>query len=324
MSRVEPDRQPILGVAEGDAKRADAAALQAALDAAAAQDGADAALFEAQFGSVAVGRLLAGSMSVDEYIESTSYEAGVSGSGWRIDANGDVEFNSGTFRGQVTIGSGTDFSSGYDPSTKETPAGAQSKADGAYNAARDPSNWASGVVPSEIQISGNYTSGSSGWAIDGLGNVEFNDGTFRGTLSGAGGTFTGSVSAAGGDVQIGSDGIWLAVGDTSARRIKFGEPGFGADAEIYMPNDNVMEIDAPIAVNIKGLQVGNSDLTFEFQNHQIFHEGNHNHNTGSRTTTGPSQAYTSLITSDNGATYNDGFMVNHEHGLNNHTHSLTI
>lgn len=53
-----------------------------------------------------------------QYIQSTSYVAG--SSGWRINADGSVEFNSGTFRGTVVIGSGTTFEPGYDPSEKAT------------------------------------------------------------------------------------------------------------------------------------------------------------------------------------------------------------
>lgn len=43
--------------------------------------------------------------------------------------------------------------------------------------------------------SGNYSAGLSGWAIDADGNCEFNNGTFRGTLTGANGTFEGTVYA---------------------------------------------------------------------------------------------------------------------------------
>ncbi|RAS62622.1 putative phage tail protein [Vibrio diazotrophicus] len=41
----------------------------------------------------------------------------------------------------------------------------------------------------------NYTQGVNGWKIDKNGNVEFNDGTFRGTLEGVDGYFTGTVYA---------------------------------------------------------------------------------------------------------------------------------
>ena len=41
-----------------------------------------------------------------------------------------------------------------------------------------------------------FVSGSTGWAIDGDGNVEFNSGEFRGALDAATGTFAGALSAA--------------------------------------------------------------------------------------------------------------------------------
>ena len=82
-----------------EVEAADAAALQAAIDAAAASDEAGVALYEAQFGSVAVGRLLAGSLAVNQYVESTGYVPG--SAGWHIDADGSVEFNSAIFRGAI-------------------------------------------------------------------------------------------------------------------------------------------------------------------------------------------------------------------------------
>ena len=111
------DRQPVVGQGPGDARRAekrarqqpntagfvkeadlasaeaslraeveaaDAAALQAAIDAAAASDEAGAALFEAQFGSIAVGRLQAGTIDVAIELNSPIINAG----GTTIDSNG--------------------------------------------------------------------------------------------------------------------------------------------------------------------------------------------------------------------------------------------
>jgi len=55
----------------------------------------------------------------------------------------------------VTIGPGTTFESGYDPSTKETPAGAQAKADAAYAAAQ---SFVNGVASDlQNQIDGSIT-----------------------------------------------------------------------------------------------------------------------------------------------------------------------
>ena len=59
-----------------EVEAADAAALQAAIDAAAAQGTAEDALFEAQFGSIAVGRLQAGTINVAISLTSPSIFAG--------------------------------------------------------------------------------------------------------------------------------------------------------------------------------------------------------------------------------------------------------
>jgi len=82
----EADLASVEGELRAEVEAADAAALQAAIDAAAAQDDAGAALFEAQFGSVVVGRLDAGTLNVALDI----------GAGGQISAGG----------GDVTIGSG--------------------------------------------------------------------------------------------------------------------------------------------------------------------------------------------------------------------------
>ena len=48
---------------------------------------------------------------------------------------------------------------------------------------------------SAVIKSSNYSTGSAGWKIDSDGTVEFESGTFRGNLDGAGGTFSGTISA---------------------------------------------------------------------------------------------------------------------------------
>jgi hypothetical protein len=86
--------------ASSDAASADAAALEAAIAAANAE-------YEAKFGSVAVGRLLAGSLAVNQFIQSTNFSSGFSG--WRINADGSAEFNSITVRGGLIAGGGVVF-----------------------------------------------------------------------------------------------------------------------------------------------------------------------------------------------------------------------
>lgn len=53
-----------------------------------------------------------------------------------------------------------------------------------------------GMQTSDALMSPNFSTGNSGWKIDEHGNVEFNDGNFRGDITGASGTFSGTLSAA--------------------------------------------------------------------------------------------------------------------------------
>jgi hypothetical protein len=53
----------------------------------------------------------------------------------------------------------------------------------------------SGLTTDQYIASANYSVGTAGYLIRGDGNVEFNNGTFRGVLSAATGSFSGSVSA---------------------------------------------------------------------------------------------------------------------------------
>ncbi len=86
-----------------------------------------------------------------------------------------------------------------------------------------------GAIKSE-----NYVAGSAGWSIDGDGNVEFNDGDFRGDITGASGTFSGTVS--GGQIDIGgsdtssfhvdADGnMWLGAGTYLGAPFKVSKAG---------------------------------------------------------------------------------------------------
>lgn len=54
----------------------------------------------AQIASLAADKILAGSLAVGRYIQSTNYVAGTSG--WRIEANGNAEFAAASIRGQLS------------------------------------------------------------------------------------------------------------------------------------------------------------------------------------------------------------------------------
>jgi len=67
------------------------------------------------------------------------------------------------------------------------------------------------MVGNAIQ-SGNFAKGASGWKLDSDGNIEANDGNFRGDITGASGTFTGTVTV--GEINIGGDDATSAHIDT--------------------------------------------------------------------------------------------------------------
>lgn len=61
-----------------------------------------------------------------------------------------------------------------------------------------------------------FQTGVSGWRVLGNGNVEFNDGNFRGDISGATGTFTGALTVGSGNTvfKVASDGdMWIGHAD---------------------------------------------------------------------------------------------------------------
>lgn len=64
--------------------------------------------------------------------------------------------------------------------------------------------------------SGNFVSGSSGWKMDALGNLEANNGNFRGDITGATGIFSGTVSV--GSINIGGDDATSAHIDTDGNQ----------------------------------------------------------------------------------------------------------
>lgn len=65
----------------------------------------NAVITDAKIATVSATKLLAGSIGVGEYIQSTGYVSGVSG--WRISGNAALEMNSGTFRGALAAATGT-------------------------------------------------------------------------------------------------------------------------------------------------------------------------------------------------------------------------
>ena len=60
------------------------------------------AVDDAKISDLSVNKLTAGSVSVGQYIQSTGFSTGTTG--WKIDGNGDAEFDSASIRGQITAG----------------------------------------------------------------------------------------------------------------------------------------------------------------------------------------------------------------------------
>lgn len=119
------------------------------------------AVDDAKIANVSVAKLLAGQLSVTEYIESSGFLSGVSG--FHINGSGVAEFNQVVVRGGVYA---------------------------TYGAI------GGNIIDSTGVKSASYSPGFAGWRIDSGGNVEFNAGVFRGTLEGVDGTFSGALSAA--------------------------------------------------------------------------------------------------------------------------------
>lgn len=61
------------------------------------------------------------------------------------------------------------------------------------------------VVDGYLQSNG-FVTGTSGWRIDSSGNVEFQNGNFRGDITGASGTFTNTVYVGDSKIEIDGEG----------------------------------------------------------------------------------------------------------------------
>ena len=76
----------------------------------------------------------------------------------------------------------------------------------------------------------NFHAGSSGWRLDSNGNIEANDGNFRGDITGASGTFSGTITAAAGSIggwKIDATSIYTGTEDHS------GYTGAAGDITFY-------------------------------------------------------------------------------------------
>lgn len=105
------------------------------------------AVDDARIASLNVSKLVAGSIAVGQYIQSTDYVAG--SAGWRINGDGTAEFSGVVVRGTVFATAGQIGGSTIDSTGMQSPG---------------------------------YVAGSAGWRLKSNGDIEVNAGTFRGTL----------------------------------------------------------------------------------------------------------------------------------------------
>lgn len=141
---------------------------------------------DARIASVSVGKLVAGSISVGEHIQSTGYVTG--SDGWRINGDGTAEFSGVVVRGTVYANAGL--------------IGGITIASNAVRAGQTAYNTGSGF---HLGSDGRFSLGNSAgnrltW--DGTNLNVVGGGTFSGALSAATGTFAGRVS--GGEFTTGA------------------------------------------------------------------------------------------------------------------------
>lgn len=148
--------------------------------------------------NVSVGKLLAGSIAVGQFIQSADYVAGVTG--WRIatlaggsalfEVRGNAVFGGTIFAGAGTIG-GSTIGSNFMRSTNYVL-----NTQG-WNLSSGGTGQIGGLVITNTSIqSANYVAGTSGFKFDFSGSVEALAGTFAGALVAASGTFSGTLTAA--------------------------------------------------------------------------------------------------------------------------------
>lgn len=134
------------------------------------------------------------------FIQSTNYSAGNQGAGWRIDKNGNAEFNTGVFRGTLAAATGT-FSGQLNAATG-TFSGLLNAAGGVFRGSVRSDSFANGYAwppagqrgyylgPEGILV-GNFNGGGAFFQFDQASNRIF----FGGELFGATGTFSGQLTA---------------------------------------------------------------------------------------------------------------------------------
>lgn len=211
--------------------------------------------------------------------------------------------------------------------------------DAEFDEGTKPENWQSGVIPEEIQIEGNYVPGSSGWAIDGYGNAEFNNLEARGSLIAAQGT-----------VVIADSGIRIEPGTGGANSVSWVDSDTGLTRGNIYATTSALQLSAadgisldaggfsnPLSltgdVNVPGgsLTVGGSGVVV--WSDDPLTEWNHDHGTSGWTTSidwqggsGSGPNFTSNRNTDEFDTTDTttGEVGSHNHSVPDHRHWVSL
>lgn len=144
----------------------------------------DAIIDDAKVIDLSASKLLTGSLAVGADISSSGFSTGVSG--WRIQGNGNAEFQSGTFRGTIFATAGQIGGNTIDSTGIQSPG---------------------------------YSSGSSGWRISSLGFAEFSGVTIRGSS-----TFSGTLNVnSGGSDRMEITGTRIKIFSGGQERVRIGD-----------------------------------------------------------------------------------------------------
>jgi hypothetical protein len=171
---------------------------------------ADLAVDNAKIASLNVGKLTAGSISADQYIQSSNYVAG--SQGFRLDANGQAEFQNATVRGAVFAETGT-FAGSLSAATG-TFSGSLSAATGSF---------AGSLSAATGSFAGSLSAATGSFA----GSLSAATGSFAGSLSAATGSFSGSLTAdavnAVNTINIAGNAVTIPVGVYSSGLVSAGQ-----------------------------------------------------------------------------------------------------
>jgi len=139
------------------------------------------AVDNARISDLSVDKLIAGSIAVGQYIQSTGYVAG--SAGWRIQGNGNAEFSGVTVRGTVIAAAGLIGGNTIDAAGMQSPG---------------------------------YSAGVSGWRLNSDGTFYANTGNFRGAINV--GAFTGYAWPPSGQTGAHLSAQGLAIGNANNGR----------------------------------------------------------------------------------------------------------